>query len=187
MAAAYAGNPWTTWLTDSDPDAEARIMRPYFAELARLSMEVGTADVLADSSGLIAAAVWMDEDVVMPGPPDEPEPWLRELCGRHTARFHALDRVLHEAQRELSQPHQQLMFLVVHPGVQRRGIGSLLLDVRHQQLDARGVSAYLDASSSGAFALYLRHGYRSEGPPVNLPDGGPPVYPMWRPPAPGKG
>ena len=49
--------------------------------------------------------------------------------------------------------------------------------------DAAGVGAYLEAADAGSARLYARRGYQPTGPgPAHLP-GGPPVRPMWRPPA----
>ena len=46
--------------------------------------------------------------------------------------------------------------------------------------DAAGLGAYPEAADADS----TRHGYLPTGPaPVHLPDGGPPVRPMWRPPA----
>jgi hypothetical protein len=52
-------------------------------------------------------------------------------------------------------------------------------------LDDSGRPAYLEASSPRARDLYLRHGYLPRpGTPFHLPDGGPPMWPMWREPRP---
>jgi GNAT superfamily N-acetyltransferase len=81
--------------------------------------------------------------------------------------------------------HQYLAILAVRPGCQGRGIGTALLNARHRDLDRDGVPAYLEASSPRARDLYLRHGYTLRpGGPFRLPEGGPPMWPMWREPAP---
>ena len=50
--------------------------------------------------------------------------------------------------------------------------------------DAAGLGAHGEAADADSARLYTRHGYHPTGPaPVHLPDGGPPVRPMWRPPA----
>jgi hypothetical protein len=45
-----------------------------------------------------------------------------------------------------------------------------------------GARAYLDATSQRNRRLYERHGFQAEEP--FAPPGGPPLWPMWRQPAP---
>ena len=85
-------------------------------------------------------------------------------------------------QHHPTDPHHHLAFLAVHPDQQGQGLGSALLADYHARLDQRGVAAYLEASCERNRDLYLRHGYRPMGEPFRLPDG-PPMWPMWRPPA----
>ena len=50
-------------------------------------------------------------------------------------------------------------------------------------LDAASRAAFLEASSPRARDLYLAHGYvPMADAPYDLPDGGPPMWPMWRQP-----
>jgi GNAT superfamily N-acetyltransferase len=72
----------------------------------------------------------------------------------------------------------------VHPNHQGQKIGSTLLDVMHEALDDCGYTAYLQAADERSRRLYLRHGYVDVGPPYQLPEAGPPLYPMLRPPQP---
>jgi predicted N-acetyltransferase YhbS len=81
------------------------------------------------------------------------------------------------------EPHHYLAFLAVRPSRQCRGIGSALLDRHHARLDDAGVPAYLEANHPRNRELYLRHGYRDRAE-IQLPDGGPAVWPMWREPRP---
>jgi GNAT superfamily N-acetyltransferase len=81
--------------------------------------------------------------------------------------------------------HDWLAILAVAPAGQGRGTGSALLAARHAVLDRIGTAAYLEAGSSRARELYLRHGYADHGDPIELP--GPQacrMYPMWRSPQP---
>ena len=62
-----------------------------------------------------------------------------------------------------------------------RGIGTALLRAYHEMLDeTHGLPAFLEASDLRTRQIYLRHGYVDHGPPIQLPDGGPKMYPMWR-------
>jgi hypothetical protein len=50
-----------------------------------------------------------------------------------------------------------------------------------ERCDSEGVPAYLEATSARNRTLYRRHGFEDQKA-LNLPDGGPPMYPMWRQP-----
>ncbi|HEX2806234.1 MAG TPA: GNAT family N-acetyltransferase [Kineosporiaceae bacterium] len=176
IAITFHDDPVTRWLVDDEPDRR-RIMPPYFTMLAALGLKGGTVYASGDHQ---AAAVWIDGTSPEPPPPDEPEPELSELTGRYIDRFHTLERMLHRAQLGLP-PHQHLFFLAARPGVQRRGLGTALLDAHHRRLDREGLPAYLDASSLESRRLYKRHGYQDVRQPFTFADG-PSMWPMWRPP-----
>jgi GNAT superfamily N-acetyltransferase len=80
--------------------------------------------------------------------------------------------------------HHHLAILAVRPDAQGQGIGTALLRAHHTTLDGTDVPAYLEASSERTRAWYLRHGYTDHGQPFHLPEGGPPLWPLWRPGAP---
>jgi GNAT superfamily N-acetyltransferase len=69
----------------------------------------------------------------------------------------------------------------VTPERQGTGLGSALLDHYHRELDATGQPAYLEATNPRNRDLYPRHGYTTSGP-FELPEGGPPMWGMWRDP-----
>ncbi|MFV2008563.1 MULTISPECIES: GNAT family N-acetyltransferase [unclassified Micromonospora] len=81
------------------------------------------------------------------------------------------------------RPHTYLAYLGVAPDRQRHGMGTALLTHRHTTCDTAGTGIHLVATSHGARRLYQRHGYYDTTPtPIHLPDGGPPLWPMWRQP-----
>lgn len=48
--------------------------------------------------------------------------------------------------------------------------------------DERRIGSYLEASSARSRVLYQQLGFEDSGPPIELPDDGPTLYPMYRPP-----
>ncbi|MEJ3743082.1 GNAT family N-acetyltransferase [Actinomycetes bacterium KLBMP 9797] len=126
-----------------------------------------------------AVAVWLPWPRRVPLPPDY-ERRQAAICGPWTDRFRHYDQ-LRWAHRP-TRPHRYLAFHATDPDRRGEGIGSVLLHHYHDQLDADGVSAYVDACSPPARDLYARHGYVA-GPPFALPDGAP-LWPMWRDPTP---
>jgi predicted N-acetyltransferase YhbS len=75
-------------------------------------------------------------------------------------------------------PHHYLAHLGVHPDRQVQGLGSAVLEHHHSQLDAMGMPADLEATSSRQGTPYRRHGYLPR-PGDRLPKR-PELYPMWR-------
>ena len=64
---------------------------------------------------------------------------------------------------------------------QGKGIGSALLVPGLAQCDETGLPAYLESSKHSNIAFYRRHGFEVTGE-IQLPLGGPPIWPMWRNP-----
>ena len=62
-------------------------------------------------------------------------------------------------------------------------IGSALLTPILQQCDRETTPAYLESSKESNIPFYRRHGFEVTGT-VDLPGGGPRVWPMWRDPQP---
>jgi len=58
-----------------------------------------------------------------------------------------------------SEPHAHLSFLGVSSAAQGRGVGSAMLKAMLAPVDARGLTAYLEASTERNVALYKRHGF----------------------------
>jgi ribosomal protein S18 acetylase RimI-like enzyme len=165
------------WLVP-DPDRRAEVLPANFRIHVEHALMVGQVHATADQS---AVAVWFPRDGDRPLPePLAYEQRLAAACGEATERFRELDELFDR--HHPADPHHHLAFLAVRPDQQRQGLGSTLLRHHHAHLDAKGVGAYLEASSAESRNLYLRHGYRVTSAPFHLPDGTP-MWPMWRPPA----
>jgi GNAT superfamily N-acetyltransferase len=78
--------------------------------------------------------------------------------------------------------HRYLMLVAVTPERQGQGLGTALIASALDACDRDGVPAYLEASSPRSRELYLRLGFADTGHTVQLPDGGPRMWPMWRDP-----
>jgi GNAT superfamily N-acetyltransferase len=144
------------------------------------ALDIGFIDVTTDRAG---AALWFPRmQTAVPDPVDY-EQRLAAACGPWLARFQAIDTIF--AQAHPNHRHHYLAFLAVAPDRQRHGIGSALLARHHHNLDQRGVPAYLEASTPTSRHLYHQHGYTDlNTEPIMLPDNGPPIWPMSRPPQP---
>lgn len=163
------------WLV-ADLDDRARVLPANFLIYVEHALVHGLVELTTDHN---AAAVWFPTGVDDLPPPADYDARLLAACGRHTERFRLLDEQF-AAHHPHDLTHHHLAFLAVRPDAQGNGLGSALLRAHHNQLDASGIAAYLEASSPRSVRLYERHGYRHLGPPFHLPDNGPPLWPMLR-------
>jgi GNAT superfamily N-acetyltransferase len=84
-------------------------------------------------------------------------------------------------ERHLREPHFYVRIVGVHTASQGQGVGSALMQPTLQRADSAGLPAYIEASSERSAALYERLGFVHMDV-LELPDGGPPVWRMRRPP-----
>jgi GNAT superfamily N-acetyltransferase len=137
----------------------------------------GIVDVTEDGR---AVAVWVINGSEPGEAPPDYERRLLDACGPYTARFKQLDTAF-EQNHPHGTPHHHLAFMAVLPDSQGRGRGTALLNHHHGEFP--DAPAYLEASCPASRALYARHGYADIDGPFTLPDNGPKMWPMWRPPA----
>ena len=77
------------------------------------------------------------------------------------------------------EPHWYLPLIGCDPAHQGRGIGSALMRHALARVDGDGLPAYLESSNPANVPLYQRHGFEVTG--TIQVDGGPRMFPMWRP------
>ncbi len=181
IADAFLDLPPSWWLIE-DRDIRRRVFPEYF----RIFVDAALADgIAATTPDRAAVAIWLPSNAAEPAPADEAQGYLARLTAvtqPWTSRFLAFDTAI-EGRHPAEPAHHHLAFLAVRPDRQGLGIGSALLQAHHRFLDDQvGLPAYLEAAELRSRQLYRRHGYVDLGPPNHLPDGGPPMYPMWRDP-----
>jgi GNAT superfamily N-acetyltransferase len=93
----------------------------------------------------------------------------------------ALRALTHVEQLHPKEPHWYLGVLGTRTAQQGKGIGSALLQPALERCDADAIPAYLESSKHSNIAFYRRHGFEVTGE-IQLPLGGPTVWPMWREP-----
>jgi ribosomal protein S18 acetylase RimI-like enzyme len=72
--------------------------------------------------------------------------------------------------------------MAIEPGYRGSGIGSAIVRERLAIADAQRMPVYLEASNEGSARLLRRFGFEETGERLQLPDGGPALYTMWREP-----
>jgi GNAT superfamily N-acetyltransferase len=177
IADAFHDLAVSRWLIPS-PAARREIFPGYF----RLYVEHAiTAGIVHTTPGRTAAALWIPIGGEGPHPPEGYGPRLAAATGRHLSRFEAFDATL-DRHHPAGFPHHHLAILAVRPDAQGQGTGTALLRAHHAVLGRGGLPAYLEASSLDTRRIYLRHGYLDYGTVIQLPDGGPRMYPLMRHP-----
>jgi ribosomal protein S18 acetylase RimI-like enzyme len=78
-------------------------------------------------------------------------------------------------------PHWYLSLLGTDPDARERGLGSAVLQPVLERCDKDGVGAYLESSKPRNLDFYARFGFQVTGE-LQLPHGGPTMWPMWRAP-----
>jgi len=199
LSDAFQAESLATWILP-DPDVRPVLLARLFALAAARALAEGVVDVVDADDGpagrIAGVALWFDRTVPpAPGPvrdpgsgteagaDEEPDPQVVEVLGpQAAARWHAAMTAM--AARHPTRPHQYLALIGVPRERQGRGIGGHLLRHRLRALDTTLSGAYLEATSTASRGLYLGWGFHDLGRPLDLPDGGPRVWPMWRDPYP---
>ena len=99
-------------------------------------------------------------------------------------RLPAALRVINVVERAHPRgPHWYLAVLGTEPAQQGKGVGSAMLAPILERCDREGEPAYLESSKESNIPFYVRHGFEVTGA-LELPGGGPTIWPMWREPRP---
>ena len=177
LGRAFQRDPVACWVT---PDGRRRrsVLPALFGLLAAATLDDGEVHVRPDRR---AAALWEPPSGPIKDPGDEATftAALHEAIGPDALRVVEL-LVLLATQRP-ADPAWHLTFVGVVPALQGCGVGTALLRPMLDRCDAEDQPVYLEASSRGSRRLYERLGFRVIGE-IELPRGGPPVWPMWREP-----
>lgn len=179
LTAAFDDDPVSLYLF---PRARPKRLERYFAwQIEHVFLPKGEGWTTDDLAG---ASLWV--------PPRRTAPSLgvalRQLVavgrilGRTTGRALALLDQLEAVHPK--ETHYYLATIGVDPTRQGCGIGSTLLEVVIEQLDSEGLPAYLECSKEDNIAFYHRHGFTVTGEVGRNRGGSPPIWTMWRKPAP---
>lgn len=177
LARAFQDDPVHVWLVP-EARARARLLPEVFAAFAEAYLPHGETYV----AGAGGTALWAPPGVDPTGG-DQAERFGERIVtalAEHAERGGVINELL--AAHHPTEPAFYLQFLGVVPEQQGQGLGGRLLTTVLRRCDATGTPAYLEATSEHNRRLYQRHGFRVIGE-IQLPDG-PPLWPMWRDPAP---
>lgn len=180
LARAFYSDAPMGWFLPDDATRMEQATRLFAVLLRRFQLSHDLVWMIDSPAG---GAIWLPPGHWLPGP-------LGQL-GMLPAMLGIFGSDLYRALRgqrafEVSHPkapHYYLETIGVEPAGQGRGLGAALMRPMLERCDREGVPAYLEASSTRSRDLYARHGFELTEP-FHLPDGGPPLYCMWREPRP---
>jgi GNAT superfamily N-acetyltransferase len=179
LADAFINDPVFTWLVPRGLRPQARLRTAFAVELEQYVIPNGTVWTTSGYDGAVAE--------LPPGGWAMPQSvsgkqalnWLRAY-GRRLPRAIRAQRAMEEQHPD--EPHFYVRTVGVRTALQGRGIGSALMRPTLERADSAGAAAYIEASTQRSAALYERLGF-VHMEVFELPQGGPPVWLMRRPPS----
>lgn len=181
LVRAFDDDPMAQYMLGPGPGRRRALRRFFSIQIRRSYLVSGEAWTTDDLSGV---ALW--------APPSRRRPTVADtlrlapVAPRLLARAGRVERlrVLGEVERSHPRsPHWYLGTLGTDPPRQGRGVGSRLLSMMLDRLDAEGEAAYLESSKPENVPFYARHGFAVTGE-IHAPGDGPTLWLMWRDPRP---
>jgi GNAT superfamily N-acetyltransferase len=184
LGRAFYDDPVSMWIMPNDK-ARAAHQRKFFAAVTRHHhLAGGGVEVAGDGSTIGAAALW--------DPPGRWKQSTREQLmmlpsfifgfGPQLSTGRRLGDLFARMKRgHPEEPHWYLAVIGSDPSVRGKGYGQALMRSRLDRVDAEHAPAYLESSKADNVPYYERFGFEVTGEIV-IPDGGPTLWPMWRPP-----
>ncbi|MFC5148655.1 GNAT family N-acetyltransferase [Streptomyces aureoversilis] len=191
LGESFMEDPVSGWVFPDE--AHRRAVHPgFFGVFLDAALRDGWVDVMDDLS---AAALWIPvqaegageaSDADGGGGGDDEISELLAMADPENDRARIVAE-LTEAAHPGDRAHYYLPTIVAAPGRRSEGRGRALLTTVLDRCDEEGMPAYLEASSARSRGLYERLGFVLTGTPIDLPDGGPRMWPMWREPREARG
>ena len=180
LADAFINDPVFTFLRPGRLRQEARLRTMFAVEIEQYVLpNGGTVWTTSGYDGAVAElppGAWeMPRSLTL----TEALRWTWAF-GTRFRRAITVERAMEE--RHLREPHFYVRTVGVRTALQGHGLGSALMQPTLERADSAGLPTYIEASSERSAALYERLGFLHMGM-FELPEGGPPVWPMRRPPA----
>ena len=180
LADAFINDPMYTWMLPGSLRLKPRLRTMFTAEMEQYVLpNGGTVWTTSEYDGAVCElppGAW-EMPTSMTG--KEALKWLRAF-GTRLPLAVRVQRAM-EA-RHLREPHFYVRTVGVRTALQGQGVGSALMQPTLQRADSAGLPTYIEASTERSAALYERLGFVHMDV-LELPDGGPPVWRMRRPPA----
>ncbi len=181
LAKAFYDDPVMTWMLPDDTTRLNALTRAFAGLTRHHFLSRGGSEVGRRGGTVGAATLWdppgqrkasrLEELVMMP-----------MMLWAFRSRVPATRQVMELMEKHHPEdPHWYLMVIGSDPSVRGEGFGQALMRSRLDRCDAEGAPAYLENSNPRNESYYMRFGFEVTGE-IKLPNGGPPMWPMWRDP-----
>jgi GNAT superfamily N-acetyltransferase len=179
LADAFIDDPVFTWMLPRSLRLQRRLRTMFAVEIEQYVMRNGgTVWTTSGYNGALCALPPGAWKMTMSFTGREALDWTRAF-GTRLLRAGRVQRAMEE--RHLREPHFYVRTIGVRTALQGQGVGSALMQPTLERADSDGLPTYIEASSERSAALYERLGFVHMGV-LELPEGGPPVWPMRRAP-----
>jgi GNAT superfamily N-acetyltransferase len=178
LADAFINDPVYTWILPGSLRRQTRLATMFAAEMEQYVAPNGTVWTTSGHDGAVTELPPGAWEMPKSFTGKEALKWLRAFGTRFGLAIR-VQRAMEE--RHLREPHFYVRTVGVRTALQGQGVGSALMQPTLERADSAGVSTYIEASSERSAALYERLGFVHMDV-LDLPEGGPPVWLMRRPP-----
>ncbi len=178
LADAFINDPVYRWLLPGSLRLKPRLGTIFAAELEQYVVPNGTVWTTCGYDGAVTELPPGAWEMPLSFTGKEALQWLRAF-GTRVALAVRVHRTMEE--RHLREPHFYVRTVGVRTALQGQGVGSALMQPTLERADSAGLPTYIEASSERSAALYERLGFVHMDV-LELPEGGPPVWRMRRPP-----
>jgi GNAT superfamily N-acetyltransferase len=180
LADAFIHDPVYTWMLPGSLRLKYRLRAMFAAEMEQYVLPLGGS--VWTTSGYDGAVCGLP-----PGAWEMPRSWMGTEALKWLRAFGTRLPLAARVQcameeRHLREPHFYVRIVGVRAALQGQGVGTALMQPMLQRADSARLPTYIEASTQRSAALYERLGFVHMDV-LELPDGGPPVWLMRRPPA----
>jgi GNAT superfamily N-acetyltransferase len=179
LADAFINDPVYAWLLPGSLRLQTRLRTMFAAEMEHYVVPNGTVWTTFGYDGAVTELPPGGWEMPKSFTGKEALKWMRAF-GTRLPLAGRVQRAMEE--RHLREPHFYVRTVGVRTALQGQGVGSALMQPTLERADSAGLPTYIEASSERSAALYERLGFVHMDV-LGLPDGGPPVWLMRRPPA----
>lgn len=178
LAHAFADDPVMQWLLPTAEARARRLPRMFAMELRYLYLPNNEVYTTRDLAG---GAMWAPPGGWRTPPANVVRAIPRLVWALRGRTLAAIACVAAIEQIHPQEAHWYLAVVGTEPAHQREGIGRALLAPVLERCDRDFIPAYLESSREDNLAFYHKLGFEVTSP-LDLPGGGPRVWPMWREP-----
>lgn len=181
LARAFYDDPVMIWLMPDQDKRIAQLSRLFATMTRHHHLARGGVEVAGAGADIVAAALWDPPDQWQETPRGQlaMTPTFIRVFGLRSMRGRAVQELMKSVHPE--EPHWYLAVIGSDPAVRGKGFGQALMRSRLDRCDAEYCPAYLESSKPENVPYYERFGF-SVTREIVLPDGGPSLWAMWRPP-----